>query len=219
MYESMVFYRSFYEALKDLEPEMQNEVYNAIFLYGLYGELPENMSPVAKSIFTLIKPQIDANNRRKENGKKGAEYGKLGGRPPKEPLKEDKKTPKKPLKNPTQTPNVNVNANVNVNVKRVYGEYSHVKLKDEELEKLHRDFGKAETDKAIKFLDEYIEEKDYKSKSHYMALRRWVFDAVKERNKGKKLGFNDFQQSDTNLDEMEKLFLLEVNRNDTKKDA
>ena len=33
-------------------------------------------------------------------------------------------------------------------------------------------------DRAIKFLDEYIEEKDYKSKSHNLAIRRWVIDAV-----------------------------------------
>ena len=29
--------------------------------------------------------------------------------------------------------------------------------------------------------DEYIEEKGYKSKSHNLAIRRWVIDAVKEQ--------------------------------------
>jgi hypothetical protein len=111
MYDSMVFYRSFYEAIKDLEPEMQGHIYSAIFAYGLDGKEP-NLSGVEKSIFTLIKPQIDANNRRKENGKKGAKFGELGGRPKE---KNPKKTPKKPLKNPKETPNVNVNVNANVN--------------------------------------------------------------------------------------------------------
>ena len=36
------------------------------------------------------------------------------------------------------------------------------------------------TVKAVDFLDAYIEEKGYKSKSHNLAIRRWVMDAVKE---------------------------------------
>ena len=40
---------------------------------------------------------------------------------------------------------------------------------------------KDETKEAIKYLDEYIEMKGTKYTSHYMALRKWVFDAVKEK--------------------------------------
>ena len=123
MYDSMVFYRSFYEAIKDLDNDIQVEVYNAIFGYGLNGEIP-NLTPMANAIFTLVKPQIDANNKRKENGKingaKGAEYGKLGGRPKKEngekTPKNPKKTPKKPLTIEIKPSNANVNDNANVNV-------------------------------------------------------------------------------------------------------
>lgn len=111
MYESMIFYRSFYDAIQGLDAELQAEIYNAVFKYGLYGELDE-LSPIANTVFTLIKPQIDANNKRKENGKKGAEYGKLGGRPKKDNPEE---TPKEPQENPAQPPNVNENANVNDN--------------------------------------------------------------------------------------------------------
>jgi len=74
--------------------------------------------------------------------------------------------------------------------KHKYGEFQHVQLTDTELEKLAKDFGPEMRDKAIKFLDEYIEDKGYKSRSHNMAIRRWVIDAVKEKeqkqNKGKK---------------------------------
>ena len=37
-------------------------------------------------------------------------------------------------------------------------------------------------------MSDYIAEKGYKSKSHYLAIRRWVIDAVKERKQrsGKK---------------------------------
>ena len=104
--ESFVFYRSFYEAIKKLKKSDQLTVYSHLCRYAL-GEEVEEIDGVPAAIFELIKPQIDANLRRYENGMKGAEYGKLGGRP---------KTPKEPLENPKQTPNVNVNDNVNENV-------------------------------------------------------------------------------------------------------
>jgi len=69
MRDSMIFYRSFYEAIKELPLETQGEIYNAIFTYGLDFEVTE-LSGVSKTIWTLIKPQIDANIKRFENGKK-----------------------------------------------------------------------------------------------------------------------------------------------------
>lgn len=113
MRDSVVFYRSFWEAIKEADPPDQLAAYNAIFDYALDGIEP-NVTGAAAVAFIMAKPQIDANNRRYENGKKGAKYGKLGGRPRKE--KNPKKTPKEPQENPTETPNVNVNDNVNVNV-------------------------------------------------------------------------------------------------------
>jgi hypothetical protein len=56
------------------------------------------------------------------------------------------------------------------------GEYGHVKLTIEEYERLGND-----RDKYVKFLDDYIEEKAYKSKNHNLAIRRWVIDAVEEK--------------------------------------
>ena len=65
--------------------------------------------------------------------------------------------------------------------KHKYGEYQHVLLTDPEKERLIDDFGEDVFKAAIKLLDEYIEEKGYKSKSHNLAIRRWVINAVKER--------------------------------------
>ena len=70
-------------------------------------------------------------------------------------------------------------------VKHKHGEYKHVLLTDKERDRLMDEFGEAETSEAIKYLDEYIEMKGYKAKSHYLAIRKWVFDAVK-RDKPKK---------------------------------
>ena len=114
--ESFVFYRSFYEGIKELPRDIQGEVLTAIMEYGLNGVTTENQKPITKAMFALIKPQLDANNQRFENGRLGAEHGKKGGRPKKEkPQENPNQTPKKPQENPNQTPNVNVNDNVNDN--------------------------------------------------------------------------------------------------------
>ena len=68
-------------------------------------------------------------------------------------------------------------------VKHKYGEFKNVLLTDNEYENLANSFGISLRDDAISFLDAYIEEKGYKSKSHNLAIRRWVIDAVKNRAK------------------------------------
>lgn len=71
MRDSFVFYRSFYEAIRDLPRDIQGEIYTAIMEYGLYGNETDNLKPIARSIFMLVKPIMDANNSRYENGCKG----------------------------------------------------------------------------------------------------------------------------------------------------
>jgi hypothetical protein len=65
--------------------------------------------------------------------------------------------------------------------KHTYGEYKHVKLKDSERQKLIDEYGQDMSDACITFLDEYCEMTGKKYKSHYLAIRRWVVDAVKEK--------------------------------------
>ena len=69
--------------------------------------------------------------------------------------------------------------------KHTYGEYKHVRLTDKEYNTLCQDFGDMQTEKAITYLDEYIEMKGTKYKSHYMAMRKWVFDALREKTQKK----------------------------------
>ena len=61
------------------------------------------------------------------------------------------------------------------------GEYGHVLLTEEQEEKLIDEYGSILAVKAITFLDEYIEMKGYKAKNHYLAIKKWVIDAVMER--------------------------------------
>lgn len=115
--ESFVFYRSFFEALQGCPDDIRLAVYEEMMQYALYSDYTPKLEGVGKALFTLIRPQIDANLRKRENGKKGAEYGQRGGRPTtKRPQENPKETPKQPQENPKETPNVNVNDNVNDNV-------------------------------------------------------------------------------------------------------
>lgn len=111
MKESIIIYRSFYEAIKDLPKEQQADAWNAIFEYGL-NQTEVQLSGIVSTVFKLVKPQLDANLKRYENGNKG-------GRP-----KNQTETKQEPNYNQTITkvePNVNVNVNdnekVNVNKK------------------------------------------------------------------------------------------------------
>ena len=104
MRDSIVFYRSFYEAISNLEDKDRLEAYEAIIGYGLTGEEIE-CSGIARALFLMAKPQIDANQRRYENGKKGG----TGIKP----------EPKPNLDRTKPEPNENVNENVNVNEKHI----------------------------------------------------------------------------------------------------
>ena len=92
----MTFYAEWLTAVKSLPTAMQADVLLAILEYGLNGVDTCSEGSIESAILAFIKPQIDINNQRFENGKKGAEFGKLGGRP--------RKTPKKPQENPEETP-------------------------------------------------------------------------------------------------------------------
>ncbi len=88
MRSSFVFYKSWHDAIKSFPADVQGEIYTVIMEYGLYGSEPHNMGKITSAIFALVRPQMDANQARYENGCKGAEFGRRGGRP-----KNPKKTP------------------------------------------------------------------------------------------------------------------------------
>ena len=157
MRESFVFYKSFYQSIKELDTKYQVEIYNAIFEFEFNGKVPD-LSGVSKSIFTLIIPQLEANNKRYENGKKG-------GRPI---------TKTKPNNNQTITkvkPNVNDNVNVNVNVndnvnKNMYFEKLELNNIFLEFLQIRKKLKAVNSDRAIKMLikklNTYDDETKYK---------------------------------------------------------
>ena len=67
--DSFIFYRSFYEAIKEIPDEEQLNIYKAITEYALNQNEIE-ITGVSKPISTLVKPQLDANFQKYLNGKK-----------------------------------------------------------------------------------------------------------------------------------------------------
>ena len=118
--DSFVFYASFHKALSGLPPDDYKQTLVAVCEYALFGKEPD-LQGIPFMAFELIRPQIDANNKKYQNGIKGAEYGKLGGRPKKKTSVVMEENPlgvieENPIGVTDETPNVNVNENVNVNV-------------------------------------------------------------------------------------------------------
>ena len=117
MKESFVFFRSFFEAIEEIDEKKQLKLYKSIANFALNNEKPTDLRGIEKAIFSLIEPQITASSKRYEVSKKCGEYGKLGGRPKKE----------KTLKGfENETLNVNDNVNVNVNVNDNHNENVNV---------------------------------------------------------------------------------------------
>jgi hypothetical protein len=107
--DSIVFYKSFYEAIKELSKEEQAQVYNAIFEHYFYSKNVD-LKGVPKAIFALVQPNIDSANKRYQTS---VDNGSKGGR--KRTQKEPRKNPKGTQKEPEHKPNTNLNDNVNVN--------------------------------------------------------------------------------------------------------
>jgi hypothetical protein len=121
--DSCVFYASWLDAIEAMPDNVRGEALMAILVYALRGETTEKMGAMTKVIMAMVKPQIEANNKRYENGCKG-------GRP--KVKKNQTVTKPKPnqnqnetKKNQTVTYNDNVNDNVNVNDNESVCDKSH----------------------------------------------------------------------------------------------
>ena len=118
--DSIVFYKSFYDAIKDLDADMYKKCCNAILEYAFDGKEPDKKS-VEYLVFTLVKPQIDKNNARYENSKKGGNPNfKKGHRNPYYDNQKITETlPKDNQEITTPLPNVYVYDNVNDNDNKI----------------------------------------------------------------------------------------------------
>jgi preprotein translocase subunit SecD len=162
--DSFVILKNWAAAIEELPEEYQLETYKALMSYGLTGQMPENLSAIARAMLVSFSVSME-NNISRYNA--SVENGKKGGRPKKEEPKNDtfeaekdtetqetKRNLEKPrktynnLEEPNPNLNVNDNDNVNVNVFKVSKKESkEIDLKNnntqarESYEDIMEDFG------------------------------------------------------------------------------
>lgn len=165
--DSFVFYRSFYDAFNDDIPDdVFNDVMRALCEYGLNGTEPD-LHGVALMAWKLIKPQIDANNKRYEDGKKG-------GRPKKKTSGYENKNQWFEKTKPNVNVNVNDNVNDNVNVNdneasqddtvSLYGRLDNVILTEAQRNELKR---YENSNKLIDKVSVWLSNADKEFENHY----------------------------------------------------
>lgn len=179
MTDAAIIYRTHVNAIRELPEDQRLAAYEALIDYCLDDS--EDVEGVPAAMLTMAKPVLDVWKNKKTAGKKGGEAstpeadGSTTEAEPKQTEAEEKHTASTPQAKEK------VKEREKVNNKLSFGEYGNVRMTAKEYEKLSAEFGEQQTDAAVKYLDEYIGDKGYKSKSHYLAIRRWVFDAIDEK--------------------------------------
>ena len=227
---SFIMYQEWATLIRGLPKDKAGELIQAICSYKLDAEY--NIEDITvKAVFDMIKVQLDADadkyaevcRKRAENGKKGGvakannnQQTLPNATKSKQMLANATKSKQKLADNDNDNDNDNnkKNKGTRTSDKLVFGEYKHVRLTVEQYDKLGVDLGESMRDACIKRLDEYIQERpDYKSKDHYLCIRRWVIKAVKEDMekptvKAKQTSFHQFDMKHNyDFDMMEDVLL------------
>lgn len=157
--DSFIFYRSFYEAIREIPEENQLDVYNAIINYGLNQEEIE-LKGVSKAIFSLVKPNIEAATKRYdaqiENGKKGG-APKGNNNAKKQPKNNPKTTQEQPKNNLNYNKDYNEDDNDNYNDNHNKVSDSCVDGLQDVIEFFNNNVGQL-TPYGLKLIDSYVEE-------------------------------------------------------------
>lgn len=131
-------------------------------VYDVNKDTSDTVSiPYANGIHTLCIPSGEIGSWKREDGNRNLEEGKV--------------------KNPRASKDTSSHSEASAG-KTKFGENGNVLLTQEEHDNLCRKFTLELTEKAIAFLDLHIGAKGRDEyKSHNLAMQKWVFDAVKER--------------------------------------
>jgi hypothetical protein len=175
MRDSFIFYRSFFEATKTLEPEQAADLYYAICSYAL-DQKELQLDNIGQALFSLIKPQLDANYKKYMNGKKKAKSSKT----------QAKKS--KPIAN------VNANANANYNVNdNIYRKFAHLSITHDDYNKLIAVYDKEQVNNIFDQIENFKNNRKYKSL--YLTAKNWLKRDTNGNSKSNKA--SDFNKERT----------------------
>ena len=174
--DSFIFYRSFFEASKHLTTEQKSDLFTAICRYSLDNEEMQ-LDDMCSAMFSLIKPQLQANYKRWQNGCKKKQTI-------------SKPEAKQKQKRSKQQANVNVNDNVNVNVnERVYRKFSHLQINFDDYETLIIEYDRQKVDDILDQIENFAGNKKYKNL--YLTAKNWLKrDAKNDTEKKRVSDFN-----------------------------
>ena len=195
------FYRSYYEASKDLPTkEDQADFLMAICSYIFDGVEPE-ITGVASAMFKLAKPNLDTSIKRASVGQMGGKSKANAKQNDSKPEANDKQTesndeanPKRYMINDYMINDQVINEKEKIDKKEKpqrhkYGQYHNVMLSDDEMEKLKVEFP-VDWEERIERVSEYCASKGATYKNYLATIRNW---ARKERPKIVPVKKNDVQ--------------------------
>ena len=194
------FYRSYYEASKDLPREAQADFLMAICAYIFDGVEPD-LQGVASAMFKLAKPTLDTSIKRASVGQMGGKSkanAKQNGSKPeandKQTESNDEANPKRYMINDYMINDQVINEKEKIDKKEKpqrhkYGQYHNVMLSDDEMEKLKVEFP-VDWEERIERVSEYCASKGATYKNYLATIRNW---ARKERPKIVPVKKNDVQ--------------------------
>ena len=175
---SFTFYRSFYEAIKELPEANQLKIYQSIAKYSLEFVEPKSLKGIDKTVWVLVEPFLSSNINKFKNGLKPKEKLQKS-----KPEANNKQTRSKAQGNKDKDKKEDKNKDNNKEVKKKNGQYKNVLLTESEYNKLVDRFGQDVAKNKIIEMDEAIELKGYKYKSHYLAILKWSKNDT-DQNKG-----------------------------------
>lgn len=182
MRDSAIIYRSFYEAIKTLPKENQADLWGAICEFAL-NEKEVQLDGISSAIFTLIKPQLEANLKRFKNGKQPK--NKQNGSKTEAKNKQDESKVEANNNN-----NNNVNNNIDTSLRsdsfekfwEYYGKKGSKKVAKERFLKLLENDIEAIRKHLPAYLKATPERKYRKDAERYLSNRLWENGDIEELN-------------------------------------